>query len=143
MPEISEDGLTYTFKIREGLRYSNRKPVRASDFEHTIKRVLRLGVGGSLFTTIDGAEGVREGQGRVSGHRRASRLNDKEREVTVRLLERDPTFLNKLAKHLRRDGARRHAVQGPGHGPASRGRALRHQQGQARARVRDDPDARL
>lgn len=96
MPAISEDGTTYTFKIRDGLRYSNGKPVRASDFEHTVKRVLRLGVGGSLFRGIDGAEEYAEGKD-LKADIPGIEADDKAREVTVRILERDPTFLNKLA----------------------------------------------
>lgn len=96
MPEISEDGTTYTFKIRDGIRYSNGKPVRASDFEHTVKRVLRLGSGGHLFSGIDGAEEYAEGRDEKADIP-GIEANDKEREVTVRTLERDATFLNKLA----------------------------------------------
>src|SRR5918912_4169468 len=32
MPKISNGGKTYTFTLRPGLRYSNGKPVKASDF---------------------------------------------------------------------------------------------------------------
>ena len=32
-PEISEDGLKYTFKLREGLKWSNGEPITAKDFE--------------------------------------------------------------------------------------------------------------
>jgi peptide/nickel transport system substrate-binding protein len=96
MPEISEDGTIYTFKIREGLRYSNRRPVRASDFEYTVKRVLNLRKGASLFTVIDGAKEYMKGSDEsadISG----IQADDKKREVTVQLTGRDPTFLNKLA----------------------------------------------
>jgi peptide/nickel transport system substrate-binding protein len=96
MPEISEDGLSYTFKIRDGLRYSNRKAVRARDFEHTVKRVLRLGPGRSLFTMIDGAAEYMKDKDEAADIV-GIEVDDKEREVTIRLLERDPTFLNKLA----------------------------------------------
>src|SRR5918992_2345339 len=40
LPKISNGGKTYTFKIRDGLKYSDGQPVKASDFEHTIQRVL-------------------------------------------------------------------------------------------------------
>jgi peptide/nickel transport system substrate-binding protein len=49
MPEVSEDGKTYKMKLREGLKYSDGTPVKASDFEHTIKRVLSLESGGASF----------------------------------------------------------------------------------------------
>src|ERR671912_30681 len=42
LPDISQDGLTYKLKLRDGLKYSDGKAVKASDFEHAIKRVLNL-----------------------------------------------------------------------------------------------------
>lgn len=38
--EKSEDGLTYTFTLREGLQWSNGDPLTANDFEFAWKRVL-------------------------------------------------------------------------------------------------------
>jgi peptide/nickel transport system substrate-binding protein len=49
LPEVSADGRTYTLRVREGLRYSNGRAVRAADFEHAIRRVLRLESGGAPF----------------------------------------------------------------------------------------------
>ena len=40
MPEVSEDGLHYTFKIRDGMKWSNGDPVTAKDFEFAWLRVL-------------------------------------------------------------------------------------------------------
>jgi peptide/nickel transport system substrate-binding protein len=42
LPEISNGGKTYTLKLRPDLKYSDGTAVKASDFEHTIKRVLNL-----------------------------------------------------------------------------------------------------
>ncbi|AYC29010.1 peptide ABC transporter substrate-binding protein [Paenisporosarcina cavernae] len=39
-PEISEDGLTYTFKIREDAKWSNGDAVTAKDFEFAWKRAI-------------------------------------------------------------------------------------------------------
>jgi len=97
LPEISADGKTYTFTIRKGLKYSDRSPVRASDFEHAIKRVLSLESGGSyLFEGIEGAtEYVEAGdpEGDIAG----IETNDRTGEVTVRLTAPDGTFSNVLA----------------------------------------------
>lgn len=97
LPEISADGKIYTFTIRKGLKYSDRSPVRASDFEHAIKRVLSLESGGSyLFEGIDGAtEYVEAGdpEGDIAG----IETNDQTGEVTVRLTAPDGTFSNVLA----------------------------------------------
>lgn len=97
LPEISEDGRTYSFTIRDGLDYSNGKPVRASDFEHSVKRVLALESGGSyLFQGIAGAsEFVEAGDTKadISG----IEADDRTGEVTVRLTAPDGSFSNVLA----------------------------------------------
>jgi len=49
LPQVSSDGRTYTLRLREGLVYSDGTPVRASDFEHALKRVLHLGSPGAPF----------------------------------------------------------------------------------------------
>lgn len=49
LPRISRDGRTYTLFLRKGLRYSNGRPVQASDFEYAVKRMFRLGSGGYPF----------------------------------------------------------------------------------------------
>lgn len=38
--ELSDDGLTYTFYLREGAMWSDGKPVTAHDFEYAIKRLV-------------------------------------------------------------------------------------------------------
>lgn len=41
--EISEDGLTYTFNIRDGCKWSNGEPVTADDFVYSMRRFLSPG----------------------------------------------------------------------------------------------------
>jgi peptide/nickel transport system substrate-binding protein len=97
LPEISDDGKTYTFKVRKGLEYSDGTPVKASDFEHSVKRVLNLESGGSyLFLGIDGAEEYLSG-GDADADIKGIDANDKTGEVTIRLLAPDGTFSNVLA----------------------------------------------
>ena len=43
--EVSEDGCTYTFKLKEGLKWSDGSPLTAHDFEYSWKRVLNPEVG--------------------------------------------------------------------------------------------------
>jgi peptide/nickel transport system substrate-binding protein len=97
LPEVSGDGLTYTFTIRDGLEYSDGTAVMASDFEHAVKRVLSLESGGTyLFEGIDGAtEYVEAGdpEGDIAG----IEADDESGEVTVRLTAPDGTFNNVLA----------------------------------------------
>ena len=42
LPEVSADGLTYRFPLREGIRYSTGDPVRPEDFRRAIERALVL-----------------------------------------------------------------------------------------------------
>jgi peptide/nickel transport system substrate-binding protein len=58
MPRISADGRRYRLALRRGLVYSDGRPVKASDFEYTIQRAIRLGWPGKQFLTanIVGAE---------------------------------------------------------------------------------------
>ena len=37
---VSDDGLTYTFKLRQGLRWSDGTPLTAQDFEYSFRRIL-------------------------------------------------------------------------------------------------------
>jgi peptide/nickel transport system substrate-binding protein len=87
LPEISDDGKTYTLKLREGLQYSDGTPVQASDFEHAIKRVLNLESGGTAyFLGIVGAEDYLE-----TGKAKA------DIEVVIQLNEPDGQFPFALA----------------------------------------------
>ena len=38
---ISDDGLTYTFFIRQGLRWSDGVPLTAEDFVYTLRRIVK------------------------------------------------------------------------------------------------------
>ena len=63
--QVSADNKTYTYTLRKGLVYSDGTPVKASDFEYTIERAIRLNWGGKSFFTdyIEGAEDLRRRQG--------------------------------------------------------------------------------
>ena len=100
LPEISADGKTYRFKIRKGLKYSDGTPVKASDFEHTVKRVLNLESGGSyLFEGIDGATEYVE-SGDPKGDIAGIEADDATGEVTVALTAPDGSFSNVLATNF-------------------------------------------
>lgn len=87
MPEVSDDGETYTLTLREGLEYSDGSPVKPSDFEHTIKRVLALESGGaSFYQPIDGADEYLEA-GKNGGDISGITADDATREITIKLKE--------------------------------------------------------
>ncbi len=97
LPEISEDGLTYTLTLRKGLKYSDGSPVKAADFEHTIKRVLNLESGGSAFyLVIDGAQDYLDA-GKPEGDISGIETNDETGEITITLTEPDGSFSHVLA----------------------------------------------
>jgi peptide/nickel transport system substrate-binding protein len=97
LPEISSDGKTYSFTVRKGLKYSDGTPVKASDFEHTVKRVLNLQSGGSyLFQGIVGATDYLDG-GKADADIKGIEADDATGEVTIRLSAPDGTFSNVLA----------------------------------------------
>ncbi|MFP3514226.1 ABC transporter substrate-binding protein, partial [Peribacillus sp. SIMBA_075] len=65
--EISEDGKTYTFHLRDGIKWSNGDPVKASDFEYAWKRLLDPKTGSSasfLAYMIEGGEAFNSGKGK-------------------------------------------------------------------------------
>jgi peptide/nickel transport system substrate-binding protein len=97
LPQVSEDGKTVTFTMRKGLKYSDGTPVKASDWEHSIKRVLNLESGATAFYLI--IEGAQEyiDAGKPEGDISGIETNDQTGEVTIKLTDPDGTILNVLA----------------------------------------------
>jgi peptide/nickel transport system substrate-binding protein len=57
LPKIDDGGRRYTLQLRPGLKYSDGKPVRASDFRASIERLYRVNsLGSTFYTGIVGAE---------------------------------------------------------------------------------------
>jgi oligopeptide transport system substrate-binding protein len=66
--DVSSDGKTYTFHLRQGAKYSDGQPVRAQDFEYSFKRILNPDTAAeyaSFFTAagIVGAADYNAGKG--------------------------------------------------------------------------------
>ncbi len=61
---VSEDGLTYNFKLREGVKFSNGEALTASDVLYTFVRNLTIeqGVNYDFVNAIDGAEALYNGE---------------------------------------------------------------------------------
>jgi peptide/nickel transport system substrate-binding protein len=95
MPKVSDDGKTYTLKLRQGLKYSNGEPVVASDFTHSLERVYLLNSSGSPFyDDIVGAEKFQKSKkGGISG----VETDDKSGTITIHLTRPRGTFENELA----------------------------------------------
>jgi peptide/nickel transport system substrate-binding protein len=94
MPKISNGGKTYTLFLRPGLKYSDGKPVKASDFPYAIERLFKVNSGGSPFyTSIVGAEKFAETkQGGIPG----IKADDKTGEIQIELEKPRGTFTNEL-----------------------------------------------
>jgi peptide/nickel transport system substrate-binding protein len=95
LPKISDDEKTYSFRLRNGLRYSDGTPVKASDFTHAVERVFLLNSSGSPFyTDIVGAEEfAKTKQGGIPG----IVTDDKTGEITIHLVKPRGTFAQELA----------------------------------------------
>lgn len=100
MPEISADGTTYELTLRKGLEYSDGTPVKASDFEHAIKRVLNLESGGApYYEAIKGADAYLSG-GDPNADISGIETNDKTGEITIELTAPEGAFSFVLAMNF-------------------------------------------
>jgi peptide/nickel transport system substrate-binding protein len=95
LPRITDAGHTYTLFLRQGLRYSDGEPVRASDFRATIERVIAMNSPATPFyTDIVGAEQFsKTKQGGIPG----IDADDKSGRIVIHLVEPRSTFTNELA----------------------------------------------
>jgi ABC-type transport system substrate-binding protein len=61
---VSDDGLTYSFTLEEGVKYSNGADLTSSDVLYTIKRMLTYpkAVNDDIYDMIEGAEAVQNGE---------------------------------------------------------------------------------
>ncbi|MFL5954510.1 MAG: ABC transporter substrate-binding protein [Gaiellaceae bacterium] len=95
LPEPTDGGRTYTFRLRSGIRYSNGRPVQATDFRSTFERNYAL----KSTLMYDGIVG--DAQCRKHPKRcvlsRGIVADDVAHTVTFHLIRPDPDFLSKLA----------------------------------------------
>lgn len=97
-PIVSQDGRTYTFHIRPGLRFSDGTPVTAGSYRRAWERILSpkmgspRGVNDSLQTMVVGAQAFFDGKSpTISG------ITAKGLTLTFRLTRPSPTFTSILA----------------------------------------------
>ncbi|MCA9872687.1 MAG: hypothetical protein KC441_03510, partial [Anaerolineales bacterium] len=72
---ISEDGMTYTFNIRQGVKFHNGDEMKASDVKASLERYRKVGATGNLLEPVTDIE--------VTG----------DYEVTFTMAKATPTFL--------------------------------------------------
>jgi YVTN family beta-propeller protein len=95
LPTSTDGGKTYTFQLRKGIRYSNGRPVKASDFRWTFERDLQIGHQFTYYDAIVGA--ARCKSGKRCDLSRGIVTDDAANTVTFHLVEPDPEFLYQLA----------------------------------------------
>lgn len=92
--DVSEDGLTYTFNIREDAKWSNGEPVTAGDFVYGWTRMLDPNTASPaafLGYFIEGAEAFNTGEGAIEDV--AMKAVD-EKTFEVKLIAPNDAFLN-------------------------------------------------
>lgn len=102
---ISTDGLEYTFKLRDGLIWSDGQPLTAYDFEFSFKRVLSPELAApysSLFSAIVGAEEYMaaaeiEPDAKAALRDAVGVTATSETTLVINLVAPNPTFLQKIA----------------------------------------------
>ena len=98
LPTPTDGGKTYTFQLRRGIRYSNGRPVKASDFRWALERYLEIG---RLNTYYDGIVGAAQCERLKNCNlSRGIVTDDAAHTVTFHLVEPDPEFLYKLANNF-------------------------------------------
>lgn len=94
--EVSPDGLTYTFKIRKGVKFSNGRELVAADVKYSIERAVNpktQGPGAGFFGAIAGFEDLSGGKADVlSGIETPD-----DHTVVFKLSRPDATFLHVMA----------------------------------------------
>jgi YVTN family beta-propeller protein len=101
LPSVSDDRRSYTFQLRSGIRYSNGRPLRASDVRYSFERVYRLRprpqwAALDSYRAIVGADRCAKRPSRCDLSRSIV-TDDAAGTVSFRLSRPDPEFLSKLA----------------------------------------------
>ena len=94
--EVSPDGLTYTFKLRKGVKFTNGREIVASDVKYSIERAINpktQGPGAGFFGAIKGFDELSGGKTEVL----AGIETPDDSTVVFHLSRPDATFLHVLA----------------------------------------------
>ncbi|MGH6962663.1 MAG: ABC transporter substrate-binding protein [Dongiaceae bacterium] len=93
---ISDDGQTYTFKLRDGIKFHNGRPLVAADIKYSIERAVNPATtspGGGYFGPIKGFDEMAAGKAtELSG---ITTPDDK--TIVIALTRPDATFLHVMA----------------------------------------------
>ncbi len=100
VPDLAEavpvaEGLTYRFRVRAGVRFSDGSPVRGADVAASFRRIFRVGspTAATFYGAIVGAEACLAAPAACA----LPGVRAEGNEVTIALSRADPEFLQKLA----------------------------------------------
>ncbi|MDF1507030.1 peptide ABC transporter substrate-binding protein [Robertmurraya sp. DFI.2.37] len=96
--EKSEDGLTYTFKLKEGIKWSNGEPITANDFKYSWLRAMHPDTAGSYATIL--TDYIKGGAAYAAGEAEADSVSIEvvdEKTLIVELVQPTPFFVDLTA----------------------------------------------
>src|SRR6478735_5626842 len=99
IPKPTDGGRTYTFTIREGIKFSNGKELKPSDVKYTFVRLFKIGQSpnaGSWYNVIVGGDACVKTP-KSCNLDKGIVVNDANGTVTFNLTRGDPEFLDKIA----------------------------------------------
>ena len=99
LPTPTDGGKTYTFRLRRNVRYSDGRPVKASDFRRGLERSYRIGIPVAYFDAVVGAGHCRAARKRCDLSRGII-TDDARSTVTFHLVAADPEFLYSLSLYF-------------------------------------------
>lgn len=83
LPQVSDDGLTYSFTLKEGVKFHDGSTLTANDVKYTFERLFKLKSQTDSFTFIEGAQDI---------------IDDKATELTGLTVTDDTHFTIKLTQ---------------------------------------------
>jgi peptide/nickel transport system substrate-binding protein len=98
IPKPTDDGKTWVFHLRKGIKFSNGKELKASDVKYTFERLFKIGQSpnaGTWYNVIVGGDACVKNPSSCSLSKGIV-VDDAKGTVTFHLTKGDPEFLDKL-----------------------------------------------
>jgi ABC-type transport system substrate-binding protein len=99
LPRPTDGGLTYTFTLRPGIRYSTGTLVQAADIRRGVQRALTLAAEGAYYAHIEGGPNCRAHPAACDLSRGVV-TDERTRRVTFHLTTPDPDFRAELSRFV-------------------------------------------